>query len=449
MMEKRYVLVADDDRAVGSALSLLVRRAGMTGKTATNPEEAIAMVRESKPEVIVMDMNYGSSTTGRDGLELLRKVKVLAPEVPVILITAWGSIDLAVEGMKLGAADFVTKPWRNDDMLRRITTAIDLKGSDSEREGDNDFDGCGIVGESAALKDVLETVRRVAPTDASVLILGENGTGKEMIARAIHKNSQRREGPMVSVNLGGVPQSLFESEMFGYVKGAFTDARDSRKGRFELADKGTIFLDEIGELDQMSQVKMLRVLQEHTFEPLGDSMPRRVDFRLVSATNADLSAMVADHRFREDLYYRINLITLRLPALRERREDIEPLTRYFLNRIAEERGLREPELGRDAAELLYGMSFPGNIRELRNRVERAMVIYGQDNRTLHAEHFKQDGPESMGAAASQPSTLEDMERQRIMKVMEETEGNISRAADRLGLTRQALYRRLNKLGIGK
>ncbi|MBD5308403.1 MAG: sigma-54-dependent Fis family transcriptional regulator [Bacteroides sp.] len=442
----RYILIADDDVSVGRALSILVRREGLEVRLASTPERVVELVREEAPGVIVMDMNYTGSTTGREGLELLRKVKVLRAEVPVILITAWGSIELAVEGMKFGAADFVTKPWRNDDILRRIRTALALNGEPAH--GNNDFDRCGIVGQSRGITEVLETVRRVAPTDASVLILGENGTGKEMIARAIHRNSLRAAGPLVSVNLGAIPHALFESEMFGYVKGAFTDARDSRKGRFEMADKGTIFLDEIGELDQMSQVKMLRVLQERSFEPLGESVSRRADFRLISATNADLTAMVADKSFREDLFYRINLITLRIPALRERREDIEPLTRHFMEMIGAERDMRVPELGRDAIELLEELPYPGNIRELKNRVERAMVIYGGDNRRLEAEHFAHDTALGTGVVRPEATTLDAVERDKIMAVLE-AEGNVSRAAKALGLTRQALYRRMAKLGIDR
>ena len=444
MSDKGYVLVADDDVSVGKALSLLMRRAGLEVRTATAPDAVIGLVRESAPGVIVMDMNFSGATTGQEGLELLRKVKVLRPEVPVILITAWGSIDLAVEGMKLGAADFITKPWRNDEMLRRIDTALSLgSGADAP---DGEFDRCGIVGESRELAAVLDTVRRVAPTDAPVLILGENGTGKELIARALHANSRRAAGPMVSVNLGGVPHALFESEMFGYAKGAFTDARADRKGRFELADKGTMFLDEIGELDPMSQVKLLRVLQEHTFERLGESIPRRSDFRLVTATNADLAAMVQEHSFREDLFYRINLITLRLPPLRQRRDDIEPLARHFLEQAARSAGMRAPSLASDALDLLRSLPYPGNIRELRNRVERALVIYGADTTRLEARHFEADV--TMPSAPSL-SNLEETERQTIERTLAEEDGNLSRTALRLGITRQALYRRLAKFGIDR
>ena len=268
------ILIVDDDKSVRLSLSLLLRSAGHETVTAASPDEALEALRASKPDLAVMDMNFSTSiTSGQEGLELLRRFKVLAPDVPVILITAWGSIDLAVEGMRLGAFDFVTKPWQPPVMLRRVATALELTRSRRPAEGELRREG--IVGCSQGLEEVLRTVERVAPTEAPVLILGENGTGKELIARAIHANSRRASGPFVTVNLGGISRSLFESEMFGHIKGAFTGAVSSRKGRFELADGGTIFLDEIGELDAASQVKLLRVLQEHTFEALGDSATRR------------------------------------------------------------------------------------------------------------------------------------------------------------------------------
>ena len=274
------ILIVDDDSAVRSSLSFMLKRAGYEVKTAPGPREAMDMVRAESPALILMDMNFTLSTTGEEGLTLLKQVKVFRPDVPVILMTAWGSIQLAVQGMQAGAFDFITKPWNN-----------------------------------------------AARTNASVLITGESGTGKELIAEAIHINSQRTKQPFVKVNLGGISQSLFESEMFGHKKGAFTDASADRIGRFELANKGTIFLDEIGDLDLSCQVKLLRVLQDQTFEVLGDSRPRKVDVRVVSATNADLRKMVSERTFREDFFYRINLITVKLPALRERREDIPLLAR--------------------------------------------------------------------------------------------------------------------------
>ena len=375
------ILIVDDDKTIRLSLGLLLKRAGYAVEDASTPEEALTMVRREDYELILMDMNYSLSTTGEEGIELLRKVRIFQPDTPVILITAWGSIELAVEGMRRGAFDFITKPWNNQLLLQRVATALSLKNGRSgtkteERPSSADpttFDRGGIIGNDPALKELLATVERIAPTDAPVLILGENGTGKEMVANAIHINSRRRENPFVMVNLGGISQSLFESEMFGHVKGAFTGAVSTRKGRFEMADKGTIFLDEIGDLDMSCQVKLLRVLQQHTFEPIGDSRPIKVDFRAVCATNADLPAMVADHTFREDLYYRINLITLRLPPLRERRDDIPLLVRHFVRQTALANGLDIPEIQGETMELLTRLSYPGNIRQLKNMMDLSRI----------------------------------------------------------------------------
>lgn len=373
------ILIIDDDATVRKSLGLLLRRAGYATEEAATPDEAMMQVRAHSFSLILMDMNYSRSTTGEEGLELLQKVRIFQPETPVILITAWGSIDLAVQGIRLGAFDFITKPWNNLVLLQRIETALSLNrngNEDTAPEEDPGFDRCGIIGSNPALTELLETVKRIAPTDAPVLILGENGTGKELIANAIHANSRRRHNPFVMVNLGGVPHSLFESEMFGHAKGAFTGAVTSRKGRFEMADKGTIFLDEIGDLDMASQVKMLRVLQQHTFEPLGESRPRKVDIRVVCATNADIQAKVRDRSFREDLFYRINLITLTLPALRDRRDDIPALVRHFMSLAAKNARIATPEITAEAMEYLTRLPYPGNIRQLKNMVERAVLIGG-------------------------------------------------------------------------
>ena len=324
------ILIIDDDSAIRSSLSFMLKRAKYDVQAVSGPKEAIETVRSVTPQLILMDMNFSLSTNGEEGLVLLRQVKLFCPDVPVILMTAWGSIPLAVQGMQAGAFDFITKPWNNAALMQRIETALELTAKDKTADApvtdDDGFDRSHIIGKSKALLDVLATVKRVARTGASVLVTGESGTGKELIAEAVHLNSPRRNKPFVKVNLGGISQTLFESEMFGHKKGAFTDAVADRKGRFELADKGTIFLDEIGELDLACQVKLLRVLQEQTFEPLGESRPRKVDVRVVCATNADLEQMVREHTFREDLFYRINLITVHLPALRERREDIPART---------------------------------------------------------------------------------------------------------------------------
>ena len=440
------ILIVDDDKSVRLSLSLLLRSAGHETVTAASPDEALEALRASKPDLAVMDMNFSTSiTSGQEGLELLRRFKVLAPDVPVILITAWGSIDLAVEGMRLGAFDFVTKPWQPPVMLRRVATALELTRSRRPAEGELRREG--IVGCSQGLEEVLRTVERVAPTEAPVLILGENGTGKELIARAIHANSRRASGPFVTVNLGGISRSLFGSEMFGHIKGAFTGAVSSRKGRFELADGGTIFLDEIGELDAASQVKLLRVLQEHTFEALGDSATRRTDVRVVCATNADLQRMVAEGTFREDLFYRINLITLRLPALRQRLDDIPLLADWFAQQYAARTSTRPRRLTDAACRWLQTQPFPGNIRQLRNMVERAIIV--SDAPEIDVDTFAGLAPDEAASSSETGASprLGDMERTAVAEAIAAAGGNLSLAAASLGLSRQALYRRMEKYGL--
>lgn len=440
------ILIVDDDKSVRLSLSLLLRSAGHETATAASPDEALEALRASKPDLAVMDMNFSTSiTSGQEGLELLRRFKALAPDVPVILITAWGSIDLAVEGMRLGAFDFVTKPWQPPVMLRRVATALELTRNRRPAEGELRREG--IVGCSQGLEEVLRTVERVAPTEAPVLILGENGTGKELIARAIHANSRRASGPFVTVNIGGISRSLFESEMFGHVKGAFTGAVSSRKGRFELADGGTIFLDEIGELDAASQVKLLRVLQEHTFEALGDSATRRTDVRVVCATNADLQRMVSEGTFREDLFYRINLITLRLPALRQRLDDIPLLADWFAQQYAVRTSTRPRRLTDAACRWLQTQPFPGNIRQLRNMVERAIIV--SDAPEIDADTFAGLAPDEAASSSETGASprLGDMERTAVAEAIAAAGGNLSLAAASLGLSRQALYRRMEKYGL--
>lgn len=441
------ILIIDDDRTIRLSLKLLLSRAGYQTTEASNQQEALEAVRKQDFDLIFMDMNYSRSTTGEEGLHLLRQVRIFRPDTPVILMTAWGTIDLAVEGMRLGAFDFITKPFVNRVLLQRVETAMSLR-NEVMPALESRFDRAGIIGENPELKRILTTIERVAPTDAPVLILGENGTGKELIAAAIHANSGRRQAPFIKVNLGGVSQSLFESEMFGHVKGAFTGAVSSRKGSFELADKGTVFLDEIGDLGAAEQVKMLRVLQEHSFQPLGDSHTRKVDIRVVCATNADLDSMVRERTFREDLFYRINLITLRLPALRERRDDIPLLVCHFISEYADKNGISLPEISSEAMTLLTRLPYPGNIRELKNRVERAIlvntsgIIMPQD---ISAPPDMETKSQSTGDTPV--GTLEEMERAAIRATLDRYGGNMSKAALALGVTRQSLYRRVEKLGI--
>lgn len=446
------ILIIDDDSAVRSSLSFMLKRAGYEAQVVPGPREAIEVVRTVAPDLILMDMNFTLSTTGEEGLTLLKQVKVFRPDTPVILMTAWGSIQLAVQGMQAGAFDFIPKPWNNVALLQRIETALELSTAPKEttQEQNDAFNRNHIIGRSQGLTDVLNTIARIAKTNASVLITGESGTGKELIAEAIHINSLRAKHPFVKVNLGGISQSLFESEMFGHKKGAFTDASADRTGRFEMADKGTIFLDEIGDLDLSCQVKLLRVLQDQTFEVLGDSRPRKTDIRVVSATNADLRKMVNERTFREDLFYRINLITVKLPALRERREDIPLLVRRFADRQAETNGLPRTEFSADAMQFLSRLPYPGNIRELKNLVERTILVSGKptlDASDFDAQYIRHNDQKAAESTSFIGMTLDEIERQTILQALERHKGNLSQVAMALGISRAALYRRLEKHNI--
>lgn len=441
------ILVVDDDNAIRLSLKMLLQRAGYEVVSVPGPAEAMDVVRSTAPRLVLLDMNFSRATSGDEGLTLLKQIKIFRPDVPVILMTAWGSIPLAVEGIHAGAFDFITKPWDNRNLLEHVKAALDMAGHNDADAG-GEFDRSGIIGDSPALNKVLDTVRRVARTDASVLIMGENGTGKELIAEAIHRNSLRAGKPFVKVNLGGISQSLFESEMFGHKKGAFTGAVADRTGRFALADGGTIFLDEIGDLDLGSQVKLLRVLQEHTFEVLGDSRPRKVDIRVVCATNADLNKMVAERTFREDLFYRINLITAVLPALRERPEDIPSLVRHFADEYC--RSCRRPkaEITPEAMAYLASLPYPGNIRELKNIVERTLIVGGTDvYDRRHFEELYMQLPHDNTVQPVSSEKLEDVERRTIMNMLVKHNYNMSRTAAALGISRQTLYRRMDKFGI--
>lgn len=447
------ILIIDDDSAIRSSLSFMLKRAGYEVKAVGSPRETMEVVRAEAPQLMLMDMNFTLSTSGDEGLTLIKQVKLFRPEVPVILMTAWGSIQLAVQGMQAGAFDFITKPWNNAALLQRIETAIQLAqpSSTADDELSGNLDRSRIIGHSKGLNEVLQTVARIAKTNASVLITGESGTGKELIAEAVHLNSRRAAKPFVKVNLGGISQTLFESEMFGHKKGAFTDATADRVGRFELADKGTIFLDEIGELDLSCQVKLLRVLQDQTFEVLGDSHPRKVDVRVVSATNADLHQMVAERTFREDLFYRINLITIHLPALRERKDDIPLLARHFADVQAKVNGLPQVEFSSEALQCLMQLPFSGNIRELKNLVERTILVSGKlriEATDFEAQYGKPASPSERATLGSFAGmTLEEIERATIEQAIGQYKGNLSQVASALGISRAALYRRIEKYGI--
>ncbi|HEY2829866.1 MAG TPA: sigma-54 dependent transcriptional regulator [Thermoanaerobaculia bacterium] len=451
------ILIVDDDPSITASLALLLKQHGYSTLSASTPADALTVLRGERVRLVIQDMNFSRQTTGAEGLELLSRFRAIDPSVPVILLTAWGSIELAVEGMKLGASDFITKPWSNARVIESVETTLRLvdarrgEGASSRSDLDERYDFSNIIGSDPALLRVLDLVGRVAPTDASVLITGESGTGKELIAEALHRNSARRSKPFVKVNLGGISATLFESEMFGHVRGAFTDARQDRKGRFETADGGTIFLDEIGELDPASQVKLLRVLQDRSFEVLGSSRARSVDVRVVAATNRDLHSLVASSQFREDLLYRLNLITVQLPPLRERRGDIPALAQHSLLRAGQAYRVEVESITPRAMEWLRGQNWPGNIRQLRQLVERAVLLRGK--RELDVDDFAavRDIAPQAAREESLPEvgamTLDEIERAMIEKCMRAYDGNVSRVADALGLSRAALYRRLEKYGI--
>jgi DNA-binding NtrC family response regulator len=448
------ILIVDDDIAVRTSMSLLLTTAGYVVDTADNAEGAFQKIVNANPQLVILDLNFSNDTSGREGMSLLENVRQVNTSVPIILITGWASIELAVQGMKAGANDFVNKPWNNDHVLQSVETLLKLTDqrqvSKTRKDLDRKYNFRQIIGEDPGLLDILETIGRVAPTSASVLITGESGTGKELIAEAIHLNSTRTSKPFVKVNLGGISSSLFESEMFGHVRGAFTDARIDRMGRFEMANKGTIFLDEIGDLEAGSQVKLLRVLQDRTYEVLGSSRTKTVDTRVVCATNKDLNQMVSSGLFREDLLYRINLISIHLPALRERKEDIPLLVTFFIENLKEIYNRPLLKVNAAAMRWLKNLPLPGNIRQLKNLVERTVLISRRDE--LAVEDFQpQLNPAPKESKNKLPEvgvmTLEQVEAEMVRQAMKYHNNRITRAAASLGITRNALYRRLEKYQI--
>jgi two-component system NtrC family response regulator len=448
------LLIIDDDLAIRTSLALLLKKEGFAVKGAASPDDAFKILNVETPKLILLDLNFSIETSGEEGMSLLSRIRKHDAGIPVILITGWGTIDLAVQGMKHGAKDFITKPWQNDYLLQSVKTILNLEQQSPEeanrRKLEEKYQFDNIVGKDTKLLEILQTVGRVSVTDAPVLITGESGTGKELIAEAIHSNSKRKTKPFVKVNLGGISSTLFESELFGHVRGAFTDAKTDREGRFEMAHRGTIFLDEIGELDLSSQVKLLRVLQERTFEPLGSSKSRTVDVRVICATNRNLEEMVASGTFREDLYYRINLITVKLPALRERSGDIPLLAEYFINNLKTIYQRPELQLSKPASKWLKTLPLQGNIRQLKNIVERTVLLSQTDE--LGVDDFQASiAAGSISRSNALPEvgslTLEEMEFQMIRKAMEFHHNKVSKVARSLGITRFALYRRLEKYGI--
>jgi DNA-binding NtrC family response regulator len=449
------ILVIDDDIAVRTSLLLLFEKESIAAEGVDGKEQALAFLTHKQPSLIILDLNFSIDTSGKEGMALLRMIRALYPLLPVILITGWASIELAVQGMKLGANDFINKPWNNDHLLQSVKTLLDLQEKKTVKHNRKELDRLynfkQIIGEDEKITTILDTIGRIATTDASVLIMGESGTGKELIAEAIHQNSLRNGRPFVKVNLGGISSSLFESEMFGHVRGAFTDARFDRTGRFEMASKGTIFLDEIGDLDAGSQVKLLRVLQDRTYEILGSSRTKTVDIRVVCATNRNLHEMVAAGSFREDLLYRINLITVQLPSLRDRPKDIPLLVNFFIGNLRTIYNRPDLCVSPEAMKWLQQLLLPGNIRQFKNLVERSVLVSRTDQ--LDIDDFRSQlelSPVKKGNIQLPDVgtvTLEALEIEMIKKAMEFHNHKIARAAAALGITRSALYRRIEKYNL--
>ena len=449
--KKSVVLVADDQADVLEAVRLLLKGEGFETDTASSPNGILALIEKRDFDAILMDLNYTRDTTsGREGLDLLTRIRGLDSTLPVIVMTAWGSVDGAVEAMRRGARDYIEKPWNNDRLVQTLRTQVELGRAlrrSQALEGENRLlreDLPELIAESRAMEPVLTVMERVGPSEANVLITGEHGTGKEVVARWLHASSPRAKAPLVAVNAGGFSEGIFESELFGHVKGAFTDAKTDRVGCFELANGGTLFLDEIANISLQQQAKLLRVLETGEIQRVGSSKIRTVDVRVISATNAKLEATVAAGDFREDLLYRLNTVEIALPPLRERMEDIPALALYFLARQTDRYGKKMGGFRTEAMDALLQHLWPGNVRELEHAVERAVLMAQSDEIEIDDLGLRRRGE---GAAHLDELTLEEAERMLIQRALERSGGNVSRAADSLGLSRSALYRRLQRFGM--
>jgi DNA-binding NtrC family response regulator len=447
------ILVADDQPDVLEALRLLLKGAGLDIVTATSPASVLSRAQNEELDAALIDLNYARDTTsGREGIDLLGRLLALDPTLPVIVMTAWGSVEGAVEAMRRGARDYIQKPWDNTRLIATLRTQIELGSAlrktrrlEDEASRTRQRELPELVAESAAMKPVMRLLERVGPSEASVLVTGEHGTGKEVIARWLHAASPRAARPFVTVNAGGLAEGVFESELFGHVRGAFTDAKADRTGCFELADGGTLFLDEIANMPLSQQAKLLRVLQSGELTPVGSSRVRRVDVRVLAATNVSVAREVAEGRFREDLYYRLNTVEINLPPLRERREDIPRLAAFFLGRISRKYNRPGRSFTLDAMQALLEHSWPGNVRELEHVVERAFVL--APGAEIGLEDLMLRPRVEGGSSRVEEMTLEEAERYLIEKALARCGGSATEAARALGLSRSAFYRRLAHFGI--
>jgi DNA-binding NtrC family response regulator len=454
------ILIADDQTDVLAALRLLFKGERYEIETAASPAEVLEVVNKQELDVVLIDLNYARDTTsGSEGLDLLARIQAVDPMLPVVVMTAWGSVALAVEAMRRGARDFIQKPWDNARLLAVVRTQVELAGAlrrEQRLEAENIVlrDSAveagprppKIIAESPAMKSVMRLVARIGPADANILITGENGAGKGLIARAVHQVSARSEKPLVSLNAGALAEGVFESELFGHVRGAFTDAKADRVGRFEMADGGTLFLDEIANVPINLQPKLLRVVETGEFERVGSSKTRKVNVRVLSATNADLNVEVAEGRFRQDLLFRLNTVEIHLPPLRDRREDIAPLAEHFLRQHSDRYRRGVTMFTPQALDALREHPWPGNVRELDHVVERALLMSSSSVVTPF-DLALQSTTDARLSSKLEEMSLEEVERVLITKALGRFEGNANRAAEALGLSRSALYRRLQKYGL--
>ncbi|MBS1747141.1 MAG: sigma-54-dependent Fis family transcriptional regulator [Bacteroidetes bacterium] len=444
------VLVIDDDPDVLIAVRLLLKTEVKKVVTEKNPENLPSLLRENNFDLVLLDMNFKSSiNTGNEGIYWLKRIRELNKEVAVIMITAYGDIDLAVRSLKEGASDFIVKPWHNERLISNIEEIIkkNKKASIASKENGENLTGTELLAESEAMQNIFFKIEKIAPTDANILILGENGTGKDLVAKAIHQKSLRSKQPLVKVDVGALTETLFESELFGHKKGAFTDAREDRIGRIEAANGGTLFLDEIGNISLQQQAKLLTVLQNRQVTRLGTNQPIPVDIRLICATNMPLQELANESRFRKDLIYRINTVEITLPPLRQRKEDVLLLAKHFAKQYASKYRKPAIELDKSALDKLMKYPFPGNVRELQYTMERAIIM--SDDEVLGEKDLLFSPIENTITLPEEDDDLKlsTIEKNTILKVIEKHNGNITKAAKELGLTRTALYRRLSKYDI--
>lgn len=453
-MAKGNILIVDDNKSILSALEILLIPEFQTVTTLSDPNQIPTELRKKDYNLVILDMNFNAGiNTGNEGIYWLGRIKETHPEISVVMITAYGDIELTVKALKMGATDFFLKPWDNNKLLATLRSALQLnwskkevsqlkekeKGLKTEINREQKF----IIGSSPQLMQVLNMVRKVAKTDANVLITGENGTGKELIAHEIHRLSERANEVLISVDMGAVSETLFESELFGHVKGAFTDARDNRPGKFEVADKGSLFLDEIGNLPYHLQAKLLAALQNRQISRIGSNQTTQIDIRLICATNKNLEQMVGEGLFREDLLYRINTIQIEVPPLRERGNDVLVLADFFLKKYSSKYNKPGLKINQQAQDKLMKYTWPGNIRELQHTIEKAVIL--SEGNILKAEDFFMR-PVISGRTNDAELTLEEMERRMINQAIDRNNGNLSAAAEQLGITRQTLYNKIKKLG---